>query len=172
MNKTIILDTNVYGEILIERCSEEIIEKIRTNKAIIVYGTDVIKSELNKTPEHVKYKGILTRTSLLQIYNSIIDHGLTTSPLAEYLAREYFKEYKELFSTRRTKEKHNEENLKNDFKIVAIASLNSMDIIVSSDKRTLLSEVSSKIYNKVNTENNLRIPEMIEYQKFKEDYLK
>ena len=122
IQQTYILDTNVYGELLIEDNREELVQKIETNK------------------------------------NNLIN----ASPIAKYLAEDYLKKLK----------KYSEKNLRIDFLIIAVASLNSVDIVVSSDKRTMLSDLSKKVYGEINRINSLRTPKLLEYKKFKEVYLK
>ena len=172
IQRTFILDTNVYGEILIEPNREKLVQKIETTKTFFIYGVDIIEKELSETPSHVKYKGEITRDVLHTLFNSIVDKVITLSPIAKYLAEEYFREYEELSKKQSIAIKFNKENLKIDFQIIAIASLHSVDIVVSSDKRTMLSELSQKIYSLVNKVNSLRTPELLEYKEFKGVYLK
>ena len=175
MQKTYILDTNIYGELLIEPNSDELIQKIKTIKHFFIYGVDVIEKELSETPSHVKYGGKMTREVLFTLFDSLVDEIIKVSPIAKYLAEEYHKKYRELAKSgkyRITKEKYDKKNLKIDFQIIAIASIKSVDIIVSADKRTMFSQLAKDIYVHINKINSLRTPELLEYEKFKEVYLK
>ncbi len=175
IQNTYILDTNVYGEILVEENREELVQKIETTKAFLIYGIDAIEKELSETPNHVKYRGEATRKLLLTLYKSIIDETINVTPLAKHLAGKYFKKYKELAKSGKyelIKQKYNEKSLKTDFQIIAIASISSVDIVVSSDKRTMLSQLAKDVYAHINKMNNLKTPELLEYKKFKEVYLK
>lgn len=172
IQKTYILDTNVYGELLIEANREELVQKIETNKTFFIYGVDVIEKELSETPIHIRYRGETTKEVLLTLFKSLVDEIINVSPIAKYLAEDYFKKYKELAKKDKVSKKYDEENLRIDFLIIAVASLNSVDIVVSSDKRTMLSDLAKKVYSQINRINDLRTPELIEYKRFKEEYLK
>lgn len=93
IQKTYILDTNVYGELLIEKESLEVIRKIERDKSI-------------------------------------------------------------------------------DFDIIAVASLKSVDVVVSADKRTMLSQLSTETYDIINKINYLRTPKLVDYFEFRERYKK
>lgn len=169
--KTYILDTNVYGELLIEKNREKLIEKIKEDKSNLIYGVDIVEKELSETPSDIKYKGNELRKLLIDLFESLSKNIINSTPLAKYLANAYFKKYKKLSKKYNiNKEKHNENNLKIDFEIIAIASLNSIDIVVSSDKRTMLSQISKDICKYINDKNGLRTPELLDYLKFKEAY--
>ena len=92
---TYILDTNVYGELLIEPNTDELVRKIRRNKSFFIYGVDVIELELSETPLHMKYKGKTTRKLLIELFESLSDEIITVNPLAKYLAEGYLKKHKE-----------------------------------------------------------------------------
>ncbi len=175
IQKTYILDTNVYGELLIEPNREELVQKIETTKTFFIYGVDVIENELSETPAHVEYRGKTTRELLLTLFKLLADEIINVTPLAKHLAEDYFKKYKKLAKSSKykiTKQEYDEKSLKTDFQIIAIASLKSADIVVSSDKRTMLSQLAKEVYAYINKINNLRTPELLEYKRFKEVYLK
>ena len=112
---------------------------------------------------------------MIGLFELLSDEILTVTPLAKHLAEDYFRRYKELAKLGKykvIKEKYDEENLKIDFQIIAIASIKAIDVVVSSDTRTMLSQLAKDVYAHINRINNLRIPELTEYEKFKEVYLK
>ncbi|MBI2105317.1 hypothetical protein HYT56_00595 [Candidatus Woesearchaeota archaeon] len=176
--ETYILDTNVYGELLIEENSEKVIENIEKDKSLYIYGIDVIEKELQDVPSDKKIKGKIFRQTVLSTYKSLIDEEITVSPIAKYLASQYYKNYIKIRKIRKyasIKEKetnYTEEDLKSDFQIIAIASLKNVDIVVSADKRTMLSDISKKTYDTINKINNLRTPKLIDYFNFIERYTK
>ena len=179
IQKTYILDTNVYGEILIEKESVKIINKIEKDRSLFIYGVDVIEHELYDVPTDKKIKGKIFRELVLLTYKSLIDEEIILPPLADYLASRYYKKYLELRKSRKyykltkVKElKYNEDDLKIDFQIIAVASLKGVDIVVSADKRTMLSNVASETYNIVNKINGLRTPKLVDYFEFRKRYLK
>ncbi|MBU2639613.1 MAG: hypothetical protein KKG75_02795 [Nanoarchaeota archaeon] len=175
--RTFILDTNVYGELLIEKNSEKIIENIRKDNKIYVYGLDIIERELEDTPIEVKYKNRILKKLVINIYELIIKEELKLIPLAKHLASEYYKKFDELrksgkyYKILESKiKKYTEEDLIIDFQIIAIASLKNIDIVVSTDKRTILSEIAENTYNNINKLNDLRTPELVKYSEFKKRY--
>jgi len=175
IQKTYILDTNVYGKLLIEPNREELIQKIKTTKNLFIYGVDIIEKEVSETPSYVKYRGEMTRKVLFTLFDLLVDEIIKVSPIAKYLAEEYYKKYKELTKSGKygiSKEKYDERNLKIDFQIIAVASIRCVDIVVSADKRTMFSQLAKYIYAHINKINNLRTPELLGYEKFKEVYLK
>lgn len=175
IQKTYILDTNVYGEILIEPKSEQLVKNIKTNKSFFIYGVDIIGDELSDTPKHIMYKGKITQKLLTDLFETLADEIITVTPLAYHLAKDYLNRYKAFAKSGKykiIKQKHAEKSLRTDFQIIAIASILSVDIVVSSDKRTMLSELAKDVYGIVNKSNGLRTPELVEYTKFKEVCLK
>ena len=179
MQKTYILDTNVYGELLIESESSEIIRRIEKDKSLNIYGVDVIEHELYDVPSDKKIKGRIFKETVLSTYRSLIDEELILSPIAKYLASDYFKKYSELRKSGRYykiidgKElKYNERDLKIDFEIIAVASLKGVDIVVSADKRTMLSKLASETYDAVNKINGLKTPKLVDYFEFRKRYIK
>jgi len=175
--KTYILDTNVYGELLIEKNSEELIENICKDDSVYIYGLDVIEKELKETPVEAKHKNKLIKELVINIYESIIKEELKLVPIAKYIASEYYKKFDELRKSGKYHktlspkiEKYKEEDLSVDFQIIAIASLRNIDIVVSTDKRTILSEIAEDTYQRTNKLNGLRTPELVKYSEFKRRY--
>lgn len=56
----------------------------------------------------------------------------------------------------------------NDFLIVACASKNNLDIVVSNDNITMLTENAVRAYNNINELIGLKTPKFINYKDFKE----
>jgi len=178
IQKTYILDTNVYGEILIEIDSEKIIKGVKGDKTTYVYGVDVIENELEDAPVGIKLKGKILKEAVLTIYKTIIDEELKLSPVAKYLASEYYKEFDKLRKSGKyykildpKVKKYSEEDLRIDFQIIAEASLKGIDVVVSTDRRTILSNIAEDTYNKVNRLNGLRTPRLVRYSDFKRRYV-
>ena len=179
IQKTYILDTNVYGELLVEKKSFEAIRKIQRDKSLYIYGLDVIEHELHDVPSDKKIKGKVFRELVLSTYNSLIDEELILPPLAKYLALKYYEKYLELrksgkyYKIVKAKEfKYNKSDLKIDFEIIAVASLKNVDIIVSADKRTMLSKLANETYDIINRLNDLKTPNLVDYFEFRKRYIK
>ena len=196
IQRTYILDTNVYGELLIEKGSMKIIKKIQRDKTLYLYGITIIEHELQDVPTDKKIKGKIFKNFVLSVYKSLIDSEITSSPITNYLASEYYKKYVELrksgkyYKVVKDKElKYDKKDLKVDFEIIAIASLKGVDIVVSADKtrknrrflvsqkslisvRTMLSRLATETYKIVNKINGLRTPKLIDYFEFRKRYIK
>lgn len=67
IQRTLILDTNVYGELLVETNGPEVVKGIKEDKAVYVYGLDIIEDELKASPATVKFKSGLLREAVLSI---------------------------------------------------------------------------------------------------------
>lgn len=152
----VIFDTNIYGVIQSTKFEQRIAEKLTAlGGEIIVYGVSEIirKKELRKTSDR------RLRVRLLTLYDLITqDRDLTVTPEVKSLAKLYHSEYTGIRSWR---------ELENDFLIIACASINSLDIIVSEDKRTMLSESARAAYESINKKKGFRTPRLIGYEDFK-----
>ena len=114
-----------------------------------------------------------TAGTVINIYESIIKEEFKLIPLARHLASEYYKEFDKLRNSGRYYKslsskikKYTKEDLKIDFEIIAVASIKNIDVVVSTDKRTMLSEIANNTYNKVNELNELRTPKLVKYSEF------
>ena len=179
MQKTYILDTNVYGEILVEIHSSEIIRSIESDKSVYVYGLDIIEEELKRSPVEIKYKGRILKDAVVSIYKTLVDEKISLFPAAEFIASEYFKKFDELRKSGKyygligTKiKKYSEDDLRVDFEIIAVASIKGIDIVVSADKRTILSKLAESTYIIVNKVNGFKTPNLVKYSDFKKRYSK
>lgn len=158
-----LIDTSVYGKLIQEEKDILLKERIDERKDIIVFGNQVIKKELQETPDKIpsrlEEKQKLKRR-LLELYDFLIkDHELEITGLVTYLANEYLTICTEI-------PKVNKEKLHNDFLIVACASFYGLDIVVSEDNRTMFSEEALKVYKKVNAKERLRVPKCISLVEF------
>ena len=87
----------MYGELLLEKNSEKLIENINKDDSVYIYGIDIIEKELQETPVEAKYKSKLMKELVMNIYESIIKEELTLVPIAQYIASEYYKKFKEVY---------------------------------------------------------------------------
>jgi len=62
-----------------------------------------------------------------------------------------------------------ERSMKNDLIIVAIATIYQLDIIISNDKKSMLSNSAINAYEKINKEYGLKDPIFKTYKEFKEE---
>lgn len=158
------MDTNIYGLIVVDEDRSKVRDKIEKEKVVIVYGLQLIRRELRYTPKSIRIGGANLRNYLLSIYDEITkNHTLKYEIDAEELADSYFIVYKELGGYAAKSE------IIKDLIIVACASLNSLDIVISNDNKTMLSEKAIKSYNIVNQIKQIRIPRFLSYEKFKKE---
>ena len=149
-SKRLLLDTSIYG-IFAESGALELVEKIASSERIIVYGFSIVRKELRDTPKTMVKKGMKLRNILLSYYDFITEgHFLPLTRLIEVLAEEYLKSYDGGISKAK---------LKSDFMIVACASLNGLDILVSADNHSMFSKKAAETYLRVNNQNGLRTPQ-------------
>lgn len=125
-----------------------------------MHNFSLIRKELRGTPkDKTTETNKKLRIALLILYDRLVKgHVIKETERIKKLSEEYFSEYKKLGGAIGYKE------LSNDFKIVACASLNDMDIVYSEDKRSLCSERSIKTYNIVNLRKDKRTPSFIDFE--------
>ena len=164
MNR-ILFDTSVYGRLIYE---PKILEKIKKSykEEFILYGCSTIRKELRKTPKDILLEKKKAQILLLNIYDSFIvkeNHNLKYNNLVETLAKDYFKEYQKQGGS------FSETSIKNDLIIIATATIYQLDIIVSGDKKSMLSKKAKESYKNTNKNYGLKDPEWREYDDFKKE---
>lgn len=168
MEKRILLDTSVYGKLVLDVPFSSLLVQRKKDVEFVFYGNSVIRNELRATPKHITLINRRLRSYLLQTYDSLItkeNHNLIVNMFVEQLSDLYYGEY------RKRKGASGEASIKNDFIIVACASIYQMDIVVSDNKKTLLSDAALKAYEYVNKMQGFRNPIYLEYERFKEKVL-
>ncbi|MBI2558736.1 hypothetical protein HYW20_05415 [Candidatus Woesearchaeota archaeon] len=163
--KRVLPDTNFY-ELMLKYLEVEKIRKVKESGAIVFYGIDIIRKELRATPktkvEVVRNELFKLRSTLLLVYDLLIgrhQYGID-SKINQY-ADNYYIAYKVL------KGKATREEIINDFRIVACATIHNIDILVSDDNKTMLSQESKKAYTSVNNIHKLTTPNFIGFEEFK-----
>ncbi|MEK6888034.1 MAG: PIN domain-containing protein [Candidatus Aenigmatarchaeota archaeon] len=160
--KRVILDTNIFGEIVDSKEVEEIKQLAERHKDIVIYGFDIIRKELRNITKDVRTEGKLVRLMLLGLYDKLVRfHAYFATAAISQLADEYYEVYQELGGKRSKKE------MMNDFLIVACASIHELDIVVSNDTKTMRSDIALKSYEIVNKLKKYRMPGFIGYESFR-----
>ncbi len=160
--KRLLADTNFYG--LLAKDSERlnIVDDIKTNRGLIIYGFKTIRNELRDIPKKIKIESKNLRIDLLNLYDEIVGkHNIKFTDIIAKRADDYYKAYREFGGSKAKNE------IVNDFIIVACASLNNLDIVVSNDERSMLTENAIRAYNLVNSVIRKRTPQFISYEKFR-----
>lgn len=168
--KRVILDTNIYGEIIRFEDTQFMLDNI-PKSGLMVYGTRLIRKELRDTPRQkvivAEEKKRKLRLLLLALYDAIVNgHNLEEGQKADSIANAYFLAYKEMGGIARLEE------IEKDFRIISVASINSLDVIYSNDNKTLAHPLALKSYNLINAINKLKTPILKNYEEFKNDIRK
>jgi len=161
--KKILLDTNIYGLIIVDKDIEEVnVGRLRNKNGLIIYGVDIIRKELRAIPKYLKYDGRKLRMLVLGLYDNVVkSHSLKITDNINEIGEKYFLIYKKLGGG------VSKDKIMTDFYIIAVASVKEMDIVVSDDHKTMLSNNATKAYEIVNELFGLRTPRLIGYEKFK-----
>jgi len=130
---------------------------------MLIYGVkEIIRKELRATPKDSKVGEKKLRSNLLGLYDIFTrSHELSLAEEHKKLADDYYKAYRELGGSKP------KDSILNDLIIVACASSTEMDVVVSEDEKTMLTENAIKAYNFVNNINKKRTPKVIGYTEFK-----
>lgn len=166
--RRIIFDTSVYGKLVEDDLIRGKFEKRFNDKDYVVYGNFVIRKELRDTPKNIILKNRQLRILLLTLYDSFVkkeNHDLRINPLIEKLSEDYFSEYKTLRGNL------SKEEIKNDLLIIAIATIYQLDIIISNDEKTMLSQICLRVYKAVNSRYGLKDPIFKRYSLFKKELM-
>ncbi len=162
--KRILLDTNVYGLLIFDRPFVDKLQ-ILVPSFFVVYSTSLIRKELRDISKNAKAEGRSKRNLVLSVHDSFIrkpNHMLEINEFVLLLAHKYFEEYKKKGGT------FSHDEMFSDFTLVACATLYSLNIVVSNDNRTMLSEVAKKAYHIVNSNIRFNTPQFYTYNSFRE----
>ena len=164
--KRVILDTNIYGEI-IERDDIDLVLNNISKSNLVIYGCDIITKELRKiSKEKVTIsagKKKKLRSIILSVYHSLAKKDLAITQEIMEIADLFYITYIKLGGS------ISREKIFSDFIIVALASKNGLDIVYSSDNQTMMSYLSMRTYDVVNTIRKLKTPNFKNYGEFKNE---
>lgn len=161
----VIFDTNVYGLLVMEINIGKIQVQIANDKDFIIYGAKIIRDELRETPGSARLGKLKIRNLLLNLYDRItFGRRIEYNHDIERLALEFYLQYRILGGIKAWKE------ISSDFKIVAHACMNGLDIVVSEDSRTMLSTIAIKAYKEVALRHSIRLPYFWRYKDIKNKF--
>ena len=158
--KRILLDANIYGEIVIDPDIEKIKNKIRN--AGIIYGFWTIRNSMRKTSrsKYVGNHGL--RISLLTLYDEITNgKEFAVTDDMKKTALSYYNAYREFGGSKSF------DSISEDFTIISCAAFHGIDIVVSDDEKSMLTENAIRAYKLVNEILKKRTPNFIDYEEFK-----
>ena len=157
-NLRVLFDTNIYGFMSENPNSKEFIKAIIDSK-IIVYGSIIIRNELRNIPKEKIVAEKNLRNVALGFYDTLVveKRNYPITSLIQKLAKEYENNYFDVRSL---------EKLRNDFLIVATASVHDMDIVCSNDSKTMQADVCVQSYKISNKKFGLLLPRFIKFEEF------
>ena len=164
--KRIMFDTSVYGKLVEDGEVLIRVNEKTENHEFVIYGTEVIRKELRATPKTAIHGSGKLRILLLNLYDSFVvrdNQKLKFNKLVEDLSNDYFLEYK------KNKGNLSNEAMINDFIIIATATIYQLDVIVSDDEKTMLSDKGVKSYQSVNGKYGLSGTIFKKYSQFKQE---
>ena|SRR3989344_8562648 len=160
--KRLLLDTNIYGELVVDADINKLHDSLVSPKNIVIFGVKIIRQELRATPKKIKVDGSNLRIDMLNLYDFLVkERTINLNKEIESLAQSYYATYREFGGSWGFKE------MQNDLLIVATAAIKQMDIVVSNDEATMQSEQALRTYNLVNAIRQLKNPQFIDYKEFK-----
>lgn len=159
-------DTSVYGRLVKEDVVLNEINNRKKTHEFVIYGSPLIRQELRATPKTALYGDRKLRILLLNIYDNFItkeNQNLKFNKLIETLSKDYFSEY------RKNGGNLPSEAMRNDFIIIATATIYQLDIIISDDENTMLSDKAVDSYINVNKKYGLKDPKFRKYNEFRKE---
>ena len=119
--KRLLLDTNIYGEMVIDSHVDLIKEKISQNHSFVIFGSSLIRKELRATPKKIKLMRSNLRIDLLSLYDELVkERSLKIDFKTQELAQQYYLLYHTLGGAK------GKDEMNNDLLIVACAALKEM----------------------------------------------
>ncbi len=159
--RKVLLDTSVYGKLLIDPRAKPLRQMFRSS--CIIYGATIIRRELRSTPKNIRYGAQKVRLALLAMYDDMTKERIRAeTPESQRLAQLYVRAYREFGGNVSSAE------VLNDFRIIALATVHGMDVVVSDDERTMLSEAARKAYFLINAAAGEKNCRLIPYRKLTE----
>ncbi len=126
-------------EFMLKEMDAETLHTIAIQKEIIIYGNEIIRKELRNTP---KEKIGLLGTKLIKLRTALL--GVYGGNISK-------------------------DKIINDLLIVSFASIKKLDIVISEDVRSMLSDAAKHAYAIVNEIENLRVPSFIRFDEFSKE---
>ena|SRR3990167_431961 len=115
---------------------------------------------LNLKPRNERDHGL--RITLLSLYDEITrGKEFTITEEMNQLANSYYKAYREFGGSKSL------DSIIEDFTIISCASVHGIDIVVSDDTKSMLTENAVRAYRLVNEIAKKRTPDFIDYEEFK-----
>lgn len=156
----VLLDSNVYGFMAEMDKPREFVLKVGQS-GVLVCGSRVVRNELRAISLNKTFGSKKLRALTLELYGVLVDfkRNYSVTSFVEELAVEYMKEYNGSFGWKK---------LKNDFLIVATASIHRVPIVCTSDSTTMASKNCISAYKAVNKKFELPELKFISFNEFRQ----
>lgn len=160
--KRVMLDTNIYGEMLLDPDIEKLKPAIKGAK-LVIYGNMLVRKELRATKRDAAFYDGNLRIHLVSLYDDLV--GNKEYEITEEMrmtADAYYNAYREFGGSK------SKSSIHDDFLIVACATAHGMDIVVSEDEKSMVTENAVRAYGLANSIYKRRTPQFIGYEEFKQ----
>ncbi len=155
----VMLDTNAYTTILDLQHASKYTNLVFLNK-VVFYGFSIVRQELRAIPKTQRLNEQNYRILGLTYYDLLVrNHHLEKTKKMEELAESYLHEYDSGISKKK---------MWKDFLIVACASINNLDIVVTNDSHSMSSPIAQRAYSKINKKWEYSTPRFLTLQYFSE----
>ena len=157
--KRLLLDTNIYGELILDADFAKMKENV--SQKYVIHGFVIIRDELRDVPRDAKLYGKNLRIGLLHLYDELTKKAYPLTDEILRFADSYYQMYRSLGGSKAFSV------MKNDFCIVACATLHQIDLVVSEDNKSMLVENALKAYEMVNAFHQQKTPGFLGYLNLK-----
>ena len=157
--KRLLLDTNIYGELILDAEYSRLKELI--SQKSVIHGFQPIRQELRDVPLSMKLNGKSLRISILHIYDELTKKFYPLSEEIQALAEKYYLAYRNLGGNR------GHPAMITDCAIVACATIHQIDLVVSEDNKSMLSDAARKAYSVVNATEKKKESRFLGYLELK-----
>lgn len=152
MKPKILFDTSVWIECNQDEKLKKAVENIANKYEI--RSAEVIDEEIEKAIDFLRKKRLRESSeSLKNFYLKFKKPTIKSTTSVKKLASKYLEECKNFNISAR--------KLVNDFTIVAAASVDAINVVVTLNRKSMTSETARSIYTIVNSKNNLRTPDFL-----------
>jgi len=150
----ILVDTSVYIAALTDKEIENML-KCAEKKAFII-SSEVIEKEINKASDFLRSIGKKQDAEKLkELYNSTLSGTIKLTDRVINVSDKYTDKVRKKFGKDKAKK------MKDDFRIVASASIGGIKDIATFNRKTMANEEIVQIYKEINSKERLKTPEFI-----------
>ncbi len=147
----ILVDTSVYISALADNEIENMLKE--AHKKAFIISSEVIEKEIDLASDFLKKRGQKNDAHRLkELYNGAISGTIRLTDRVRELSDEYASEIENKISRARANE------MKDDFRIVASASIGSIEAIATFNRKTMANPEIASVYREINNTHKLKTP--------------